>query len=481
MVKKLEAEKKGEKQGRSLSRVRAFFQDLKQSLQGLDVDYTAIPLKKAILFLALPMVLEMAMESVFVLVDVFFVAKLGAEAVAAVGLTDSVITLVYAIAVGLTMAITAKVARRIGEKKPERAAITAVQSIFLGVIISIPISLVGIWKAPDILTLMGASEGAVQIGSGFTMVLLGGSSTIMLLFVINAVFRGAGDAVLAMRSLWLANFVNIILDPCLIFGWGPFPEMGVTGAAVATTIGRGLGVVFQLWVLLRGSSRVKVLRRHWRLDLEVMVRLLRISFGGILQYIISTASWVGIVRIIAFFGSSVIAGYTIAIRIIIFSLLPSWGISNAAATLVGQNLGAENPDRAEKAVWKIALVNFIFLGGVSLFFIFIPGPLTRIFTDDPGIIPYGIDCLRIIAFGYGLMAYATVMVHAFNGAGDTYTPSLINFCCYWLFQIPLAYFLAVPLGLNAQGVFVAILLTESLLAVVAITVFRRGRWKLHKV
>ena len=313
------------------------------------------------------------------------------------------------------------------------------------------------------------------------MVLMGGSSTIMLLFVINAVFRGAGDAVLAMRSLWLANFVNIILDPCLIFGWGPFPEMGVTGAAVATTIGRGLGIVFQLWILFRGSSRVKVKRRHWRLNIEVMVRLLRISFGGVLQYLISTASWIGIVRIIAIFGSSVIAGYTIAIRIVIFSLLPSWGIANAAATLVGQNLGAENPERAEKAVWKIALINFIFLGGISLLFIFIPGPLTRIFTDDPGIIPYGIDCLRIIAYGYGLMAYGTVMVHAFNGAGDTYTPSLINFCCYWLFQIPLAYFLAVPVGLDAKGVFIAVALTESMLAVVAITVFRRGKWKLYKV
>lgn len=463
------------------TRLGSLWKELGLAIRGTDVDYTSIPLRRAILFLALPMVLEMAMESVFVVVDVFFVAKLGADAVAAVGLTDSVVTLVYAIAVGLTMAITAMVARRIGEKDPERASHTAIQAIYIGIIISIPISLLGISQAKNILHMMGASDSVVKIGSGYTAILIGGSSTIMLLFVINAVFRGAGDAVLAMRGLWLANIINIVLDPCLIFGWGPFPELGVTGAAVATTIGRGLGVIYQLWILFRGRSRIKVKLRHLYLQVNVMIRLLRVSFGGVLQYLIATASWIGIVRIIALFGSTVIAGYTIAVRIIIFSLLPSWGIANAAATLVGQNLGAGKPERAEKAVWKIAFANLIFLGIFSLVFIFFPEALVRIFTDDLEVIPYARDCLRFIAFGYALMAYGTVMVHAFNGAGDTYTPSVINFFCYWLFQIPFAYLLAVLVGLDARGVFIAIAFGECLLALVAILVFRRGKWKHHKI
>ena len=463
------------------NRIKLFCRELSLAIRGTDVDYTTDRLRRAILFLAIPMVLEMTMESLFVVVDVFFIAKLGSEAVAAVGLTDSVITVVYAISVGLAVGITAMVARRIGEKDPERASHTAVQAIIIGIILAMPISLLGISKSKNILHMMGASDSVIRIGSGYTTILIGGSSTIILLFVINAVFRGAGDAIFAMRTLWLANIINIVLDPCLIFGLGPFPELGVSGAAVATTIGRGLGVVFQFWLLFRGRGRVKIQLSQMKLKIKIMVRLLRVSLGGILQYFIAVASWIGLVRIIALFGSTVIAGYTIAIRVIIFTFLPSWGIANAASTLVGQCLGAKNPERAEKAVWKIALINLVFLGVISLFLIIFPVALARIFTSDPEIILYARDCLRFIAFGYAFIACGTVIVHAFNGAGDTYTPSVINFICYWLFQIPLAYLLAVPVGLNARGVFIAIAIAESLLALVAITVFRRGKWKNRKI
>jgi putative MATE family efflux protein len=481
MAKAVELKKKVSLNGNARHRINSIFRNLGLAVRGVEIDYTTVPLKRAILFLALPMVLEMAMESVFVVVDVFFVAKLGPDAVAAVGLTDSVITLVYAIAVGLAMAITAVVARRIGEKKPEKASYTAFQAIFLGIIISIPIAFLGIFQGKNILRLMGASEGVIQIGSGYTTILISGSVVIMLLFICNAIFRGAGDAILAMRALWLANLINIVLDPCLIFGWGPFPELGVSGAAVATTTGRGFGVVFQLWILFSGRSRVKLLKHHVALRIKLIARLLRVSFGGLLQYLIATASWIGIVRIISLFGSTVVAGYTIAVRIIIFSILPAWGISNAASTLVGQNLGADNPDRAEKATWSVAYINLIFLGLISLLFIVFPDALTRIFTDDPGVIRHANDCLRFISFGYALMAFGMVMVHAFNGAGDTYTPSLINLFCYWMFQIPVAYILAVPVGMEARGVFVAIALAETLLGVVALAFFRRGKWKLKKV
>lgn len=482
MMKRSNGFTENERPGMSVnSKIGFYWQNLGLAIRGTDIDYTTAPLSRAIFFLAIPMVLEMVMESVFVLVDVFFVAKLGTDAVAAVGLTESVITTVYAIAVGLTMAITAMVARRIGEKDPDQAAHTAVQAIYIGVAISIPISLVGVFFSEDILNLMGGSDSLVQTGSGYTTILIAGNATIMLLFVINAVFRGSGDVILAMRSLWLANSINIVLDPCLIFGIGPFPEMGVTGAAVATTIGRGLGVVFQLWILFGGRGRIKIQRKHLSLNLPVITRLLRVSLGGVLQYLIATASWIGLVRIIALFGSSVIAGYTIAIRIISFTFLPSWGIANAASTLVGQNLGAKNHERAEKAVWKIAFINLIFLAGVSLILVLIPQTLVQLFTDDGGIIPYAKDCLFYIAICYPFLAYGLVLVQAFNGAGDTYTPTVINFFCYWLFQIPCAYFLAVHLDQEAKGVFIAIAVAESLIALVAILVFRRGKWKHRKI
>jgi putative MATE family efflux protein len=461
--------------------LKSIWQNLVLAIRGEDIDYTTVKLKRAIFFLAIPMVLEMVMESVFVLVDIFFVAKLGSDAVAAVGLTETVITIVYAIAVGLTMAITAMVARRIGEKNPEQAAHTAVQAIYIGIAFSLPIAILGILFSKEILILMGGSESLVQTGYGYTTILIGGNVTIMLLFVINAVFRGAGDVILAMRSLWLANIFNIILDPCLIFGLGPFPELGVTGAAVATTIGRGLGVVFQLGILLKGIGRIKIERKHFNIDFKVIGNLLRISGGGVLQYLIATASWIGLVRIIAIFGSTVIAGYTIAIRIISFTFLPSWGIANAASTLVGQNLGAKNPERAEKAVWKIAFINLIFLAGISLFLILFPKFLVQFFTDELEIISYAKNCLFYIAVCYPFLAYGLVVVQAFNGAGDTYTPTLINLFCYWLFQIPLAYFLAVQLDLQANGVFIGIAISESMVAIAAILVFRRGKWKYQKI
>jgi putative MATE family efflux protein len=461
--------------------LKSLWRNLILAIRGEEIDYTTVKLNKAIFYLAIPMVLEMSMESVFVLVDVFFVAKLGSDAVAAVGLTETVITIVYAIAVGLTMAITAIVARRIGEKKPEEAAHDAVQSIYIGIAISLPIAILGILFSKEILSLMGGSESLVDTGSGFTAILIGGNVTIMLLFVINAVFRGAGDVILAMRVLWLANIFNIILDPCFIFGLGPFPEMGVTGAAVATTIGRGLGVVYQFIILSKGTGRIKIKRKHFKIDFKIIGNLLRVSIGGVLQYLIATASWIGLVRILAVFGSTVIAGYTIAIRIISFTFLPSWGIANAAATLVGQNLGAKNPERAEKAVWQIAFINMIFLGVISFFLVVFPKFWVQFFTDESGIIQYAADCLFYVAFCYPFLAYGLVVVQSFNGAGDTYTPTWINLFVYWLFQIPLAYFLAVPLDMQSNGVFIGIAISESMVAIVAVLVFRRGKWKYQKI
>lgn len=460
---------------------RHLWADLREALTGSEQDFTEGHLSRAILLLSVPMVLEMVMESVFAVVDVFFVARLGADAVATVGLTESVITLVFAVAIGLSMSITAMVARRIGEKDHAGAAVAAVQALALGVFVSLPISVVGVLFAPDLLRLMGASPGIIANGSGYMAVMLGGNITIMLIFLINAIFRGAGDAAIAMRSLWIANIINCVLDPCFIFGWGPFPEMGVTGAAVATNIGRGLGVLYQLYALFYGNSRIQIQRTQFRLDFEVMWRLMRVSLGGIFQFVVATASWLGLVRIVAIFGSAALAGYTIALRIIVFALLPSWGMSNAAATLVGQNLGAGKPERAERSVWLTGLCNVIFLGIVTIVFIVFAEPLVYLFTRDPEVVPFAVDCLRYISYGYVFYAFGMVMVQAFNGAGDTITPTIINLCCYWLFQIPLAYGLALSFDLGAQGVFAAITISESILAVVAILVFRRGKWKERKI
>jgi putative MATE family efflux protein len=455
--------------------------NIREAVAGSEQDFTEGSIGKAIMLLAIPMVLEMSMESLFGLVDVFFVARLGADAVASVGLTESLITLIFAIAMGLCMATTAMVARRTGEKDTEGASKAAIQAIVLGIAVSVPIGIVGFIYTPTLFRWMGASQSIINTGSGYGMVILGSNLTIMLLFLINAVFRGVGDAAIAMRALWISNLINIVLDPCLIFGLGPFPELGVTGAAIATTIGRGIGVLYQLSILARGIGRIQISREHLRIDRAVMLQLLRVSLGGMFQFLISTASWLGLVRIVAIFGGAALAGYTIALRIIVVAILPSWGMSNAAATLVGQNLGAGKPARAERSVWVTGLSNMIFLGIVTVAFLIFAEPIIQLFTSDPEVVSYGVDCLRLVSYGYIFYAYGMVMVQSFNGAGDTFTPTIINLCCYWLMQIPLAYWLAIHLGRGARGVFLAITISESLLAIVAMVVFRQGKWKERKI
>ncbi|MGH9632265.1 MAG: MATE family efflux transporter [Bryobacteraceae bacterium] len=460
---------------------RSLWRGIRESIVGTQHDFTTGAIERAILLLAIPMVLEMSMESLFGIVDVFFVARLGKDAVAAVGITESLLTMVFAIAMGLSMATTAMVARRIGEKDPQGAAVAAVQAIVIGLAVSAVVGVTGYFAAAELLRLMGASEALIAGNSAYTSVILGGSVTVVLLFLINAIFRGAGDAAIAMRALWIANIVNIVLDPCLIFGLGPFPEMGVAGAGVATTIGRGTGVFYQLSVLFSGRGRVVIHRSDWRIELPVMIRLLRIAITGMFQFLVATASWLGLVRLIALFGSSALAGYTIALRLIIFALLPSWGMSNAAATLVGQNLGAGEPGRAELSVWKTGFYNMIFLGAVAVVFIVFAWPLIGLFTEDQAVRSVGVDCLRFVSCGYVFYAWGMVMVQAFNGAGDTRTPTLINLGCYWLWQIPLACVLGLKTSLGTSGIFLAIAISESTLAVAGILAFRAGKWKKQKV
>jgi len=455
--------------------------DLREAVRGTQQDFTQGSLGRAIVLLSVPTILEMSMESLFGIVDVFWVASLGPDAVAAVGLTEGLLTLIFAAAMGLCMGTTAMVARRIGEKDPAGAAVAAVQSILLGLLISLPIGLGGALFAPQLFRLMGASPEVVATGSSFGAIMLGGNATIFLLFLVNAIFRGAGDAVSAMRALWIGNAINLLLDPCLIFGLGPFPEMGVTGNAIATNIGRGIGVLYQVSVICRGNGRLTIGREQLRIDWPVLWRLLKVSLSGMFQFLIPMASYLVLVRMVSMFGSAALAGYTIALRIIIVAILPAWGMCNAAATLVGQNLGAKQPDRAETSVWRIGLYNMVFLCGVAVTFISFAEPMIRFFTRDSSVIPFGVDCLRMVSYGYGFYAYGMVLVQAFNGAGDTNTPTIINVFCYWLFQLPLAYVLSQPFGLGAQGVFLAITLAESVLAVVSIFFFRLGRWKEQQI
>ena len=457
------------------------------AVKGNEKKFTSGSIRRAIFMLSVPMILEMVMESLFAVVDIYWVGQIGTysthirttseDAVATVGLTEAVMFLVYSIAIGLSMATTAMVARRIGEDDPEGAADAAVQSMVIATAFSGVISLLGLFFARDILRLMGGSPELVESGYGYTLVMMVGNASIMFIFLVNAVFRGAGDASIAMRSLWLANGLNLILDPCLIFGWGPFPELGVMGAAVATTTGRTIGIMYQLYMLQKERTIIKIYMRHIRNLWEVIIKLLRVSTGGILQYLIGSASWVFLVRIISDFGSEAVAGYTIAIRIIIFTILPSWGMANAAATLVGQNLGANQSDRAESSVWKAALYNVLFLVGVSVIFFIWAKTFVSLFNANPVVINYGADALRIICAGYIFYAYGMVISQAFNGAGDTYTPTIINFVAFWLVQIPLAYGLAVSMGMGPNGVFIGMVISESVLAVIAILVFRRGKWK----
>jgi putative MATE family efflux protein len=460
---------------------RSLWSSLVEAVRGSHQDYTAGSLNRAILLLAVPMVLEMVLESLFAVVDVFWVGRLGANAVATVGLTESMLSLVFAVGIGLSLSTTAMVARRIGEKDPEGAADAAVQAIALGLVVSIAIGLPCLVLAPKLLHLMGASAEIVAVGSGYTRICLGGSCAVLLLFLNNAIFRGAGDAAIAMRLLWVSNIINLILDPCLIFGWGPFPRLGVTGAALATFTGRSIGVVYQFYRLLKGTERIRILRRQIRIHLEVLLRLLRVSLTGILQFAIAHTSWIGLVRIVSTFGAAALAGYTIAIRVVIFAILPSWGLSNAAATLVGQNLGAGKPDRAEKAVWRTGLYNMIFLGALGVFFIVFSEHIVRLFTNDPEVVPLGAACLRIVSCGNIGYAYGMVMLQAFNGAGDTVTPTIVNFFGFWMLEIPLAYWLAIPLHMQSRGAFWAIVVAEAAIAGASAILFKRGRWKKQKI
>ncbi len=454
---------------------------VRESLRGSHRDYTSGPIGRSIIMLAIPMVLEMLMESVFAVVDIFWVAHLGADAVATVGLTESMLTLLYAVAIGLGLGATAMVARRIGERNPEGAARAAVQAIALGLIVSVIVSIIGVLFADRLLGLMGGSPWVLEHGASFTKIMFAGNATILLLFLINAIFRGAGDAAIAMRVLWLANSINIVLGPCFIFGLGPFPELGVAGAAVATTIGRGTGVIYAFSRLIRSGGRFDIRKHHLKLEPSIMGRLVRLSATATFQIFIGMASWIGLIRTISSFGSEALAGYTIGIRVIIFALLPSWGMANAAATMVGQSLGAGKPDRAERAVWRAGFYNMIFLGAVGLGFVSFARQIIGLFTIDPNIVPYGVDCLRIVAYGFLFYAWGMVITQSFNGAGDTWTPTIINLFVFWLWELPLAYVLAISFGLGPRGVFLAIMISFSTLAVVSALMFRRGTWKTRKV
>ncbi len=461
--------------------MKSLFSDIVEAVSGTEQDFTEGRLSRAILLLSIPAVLEMVMESIFVIADIFFVSRLGADSVATVGITESMITIIYAIAIGLGTATTSMVSRRIGEKNYDEASRSAVQAILTGLTISLVIGIPGAFSAEKLLGLMGASDNITANMSGYTRIMLGTNVVIMMLFIINAIFRSAGDAAVAMKVLWIGNIINIILDPCFIFGLGPFPQMGVTGAAVATGIGRGTAVLVQFYLLFFGKKRIRLSLKHLSVNFKIMMKLLRLSFGSIGQNLIGTTSWIALVRIISVFGSEVVAGYTIAIRIIGFTLLPSWGISNAASTLVGQNLGAKKPERAEKAVWVTGWINMILLGSIGTVLVIIPETFIQMFISNENVLKSGTLCLRIISMGFIAYGLGMVLVNSFNGAGDTSTPLKINIFAFWMVEIPLAYVLALKAGMNEKGVFIAIVVAESLMTFIAWVIFRRGKWKLKEV
>lgn len=455
----------------------SLWQQLKNAIRGTEADYTQIPIGKAIFLLAVPMILELIMESTFAVVDIYFVGTLGPSAVATVGLTETYLFLLYSIGMGLSMAVTAIVARRIGEKHKEDAGITAVQSIFLALLVSVPFALAGILFAKDLLALMGADEWTLTHGYRYMQWMLGGNAVILLLFIINAIFRGAGDAAIAMRVLWIANGINIVLDPVLILGLGPFPALGIEGAAIATTIGRGVGVLVQLWVLFKGGKHIRVLRSQLQIHWDTVKHIVRTSLGGVGQMIVAMTSWIFVMRIIAEFGSQAVAGATIALRIMMFTMMPAWGMSNAVATLVGQNLGAQRPDRAERSVWLTGFWNMLFLVGVSIFYFLFADRLVGIFTDDAGVVAVGAKWLTIVSYSYFVYAWWMVSVQAFNGAGDTMTPTKINLVFFWLVQIPLAYVMAKVFDLGHTGVFWAIFASETSVGLFTLWLFTKGKWK----
>lgn len=457
------------------TRIKRIWLEIVEAIKGSDRDFTQIPLRNAVFLLAVPMVIEMIMESIFALVDIYFVSKLGADAVATVGITESLLTLIYAVAFGLSAATTALVARRIGEKHPKEASKEASQAIITTIVLSVLIMIPGVIFAQDLLQIMGASSHSVQHHATYPAIMLGGNLIIILLFINNAIFRGAGNAAIAMKVLIIGNAINIILDPILIH------KFGIAGAAIATNIGRGTAVIYQLYILFTGKSRVNLKGMSFMPDWKRIVHILNISIGGIAQSLIATMSWVFLMRIIARYGSQAIAGYTIAIRIIIFTILPSWGLSNAASTLAGQNLGADRPDRAEKAVWRIALINLIGLSIIGVILALFPHKFISFFTDDAEVIKHGALSLRIISYGFSFYGVGMVMTQAFNGAGDTRTPTRINFVAFWLIEIPLAWFLSTNTNLEEEGVYYAIIIAESFMALYALLLFRQGKWKNKKV
>jgi len=462
-------------------RIKKYLYFFQLAIKGTEEDLTKTNIKRAIVLLSVPMVLEMVMESLFAVVDVFFVSQVSTNAVATVGLTESIITIVYSLAIGLSMAATAMVARRIGEKKPRKASVTAAQAISITLIVSIVLGIAGYTYGEEVLQLMGGSDELIAEGKWYTKIMYGSSGVIMMLFLINGIFRGAGNATIAMRALWISNILNMILDPIFIFGWGPIPEMGVTGAAVATLIGRSVGVVYQLIQLTNKKGVIKIYTNYLLPQWHLIKRIVSIAAGGVGQFLIESASWIFLTRIVAQFGSEALAGYTIALRIIIFTILPSFGISNAAATLVGQNLGAKLPERAEKSVWLAARYNVIFLFSVSVIFYLFTHEIVSLFTDINGVKQEAIKAIRFICFGYIFFAYGMVVSHAFNGAGDTRTPSIINLLSFWIIQIPLSYLLANEFGFGTSGVYIAIITAFSLLATISILWFRKGKWKLKEV
>lgn len=454
----------------------------KEAILGKEQNFTEGSINRAIVLLSIPMILEMVMESLLAVVDIFFISRLNNnDAVTAVGLTESVVAIVYSIGVGMGMAVTAMVSRRIGEKDKEGAAVSAVNALYIGGSVSLILTILGTAFYKDVLVLMGASDSIIAIGSGYTRWMFAGNISIIALFLINAIFRGAGNAAIAMQSLWIANIINMILDPIMIFGWGPFPSLGIEGAAIATNIGRTCGVLYQLYYLAGDRGIVRIHRSHLPFNKEVTLRLLRLSADNIGQFLIGTASWLFLARVIVTFGSAAFAGYQIAIRVVIFTILPSWGMANAAATLVGQNLGAGHPERAEKSVWKAGFFNMCFLGFVSIFFFMLSEWVMRFFTQDPEVIRNGANCLKIVAFGYLFYGYGMVVLQSFNGAGDTRTPVVLNIFTYWFFQIPLAWVLATMTSLQVSGAFWAIAIAESAIAVAAILIFRKGKCKEVKV